>query len=139
MTGDRGSTAPLLIGFVVLALLITAGAVAVGEAFVQQRGLQSVCDGAAAAAATAVNLSRGDPLGDATSAPLVGVDQAVQAYLARDAQRRDIQATASLSADARRVDVECREAARVAFGAAFGKGGGVRHTARSSARAGLAP
>lgn len=139
MTRDRGSTAPLLIGFVVIALLLAAGAVSVGEAFVQQRGLQSVCDGVAVAAATAVNLSRDATLADAGSARLAGADQAVHDYLARDAQRRDVQATVSLSADARRVDLECHETAQVAFGGAFGKRNGVRHTARSSARAGLAP
>ena len=127
---------PLLLGFLVIAMLVTAGAVALGEAFVQQRGLQSVCDGAAAAAAAAaVDLSRQDGIGTAASARLAGVEAAVREYLDRDALRRTVQATVRLSGDARRVDVDCRETERVAFGAVFGKGGGVQHEAHASARA----
>lgn len=136
MSDDRGSTLPLLLGFLVIALLVTAGAVALGDAFVQQRGLQSVCDGAAAAAgAAALDLSRHDGIGASVSAPLAGVEAAVREYLDRDAQRRPVQALVRLSSDARRVDVECRETQTVAFGALFGKAGGVRHVAYASARA----
>jgi hypothetical protein len=57
---DRGSTIPLILGFVIVAFFLVAGAVALGDAFVQQRDLQDVCDGAAAAAAAAaVEVQRG--------------------------------------------------------------------------------
>ena len=59
MTDDRGSTVPLILGFFLIALLVVAGAVALGDAFVDQRNLQDVCDGAAAAAAaSAADLDR---------------------------------------------------------------------------------
>ena len=47
---DTGSTIPLIIGFFLISMLMVAGSVAAGDAFVQQRGLQDVCDGAALAA-----------------------------------------------------------------------------------------
>ena len=59
LADEQGSTFPLIIGFFLLAMLVVAGSVAAGDAFVQQRGLQDTCDGAAlAAAASAVDLSR---------------------------------------------------------------------------------
>ena len=70
---DDGSVIPFVLGFFIIALLLVAGSVAAGDAFVQQRDLQDVCDGAAVAAASAADLSAnrsgtsasGDlPLGD---------------------------------------------------------------------------
>ena len=57
LADDRGSTIPLILGCFVVAFLIVAGSVAAGDAFLQQRNLQSVCDGAAAAAATSADLA----------------------------------------------------------------------------------
>ncbi|MDQ2751380.1 MAG: pilus assembly protein TadG-related protein, partial [Actinomycetota bacterium] len=60
---DRRTTIPLILGFFIIALITVAGAVAAGDAFVQQRGLQDVCDGAAAAAAAGgADLNRGTAL-----------------------------------------------------------------------------
>jgi len=135
---DRGSTVPLILGFFLLALLITAGAVALGDAYVQQRGLQSVCDGAAAAAAAGgVDLERGltPGAGDAARFADVTLERAVGAYLARDPERVDVAVTARTSADARTLTLRCAETRKIAFGAMFGKAGGVRHVAESTVRA----
>lgn len=134
--GDRGSVTPLIVGFFLLALYIVAGAVAAGDAFDDQRAVQSVCDGAAVAAANAVDLTSGrrqDALMPAGALALADVQQAVDAYLHRDGGGDPMAATAQLSDDAATVYVRCRQDARVALGALFLRDR-VTHTAESSAR-----
>jgi hypothetical protein len=134
---DRGSTLPLILGFFLVALLMTAGAVAAGDAFVQQRGLQDVCDGAAAAgAASAADLDRAAGIGS-NALRFTDVQRVVDAYLARDPSRRAVQVRAAVSTDARTLQLTCTETTKIAFGAMFGKGHGVRHVTTSSARAPL--
>lgn len=133
---DRGSTLPLILGFFLIALTLIAGSVAAGDAFVQQRGLQDVCDGAAsAAAATAVDLARGPGFAPAGTLRFSDVQLAVDGYLARDPSRSDVRVASELSLDATTLTLRCEQTSTVAFGAMFGKGDGVRHTATSSARA----
>jgi hypothetical protein len=135
---DRGSTLPLIIGLFVVALLAVAGSVAAGDAFVQQRGLQDVCDGAAAAAAaSAADLARGTALAGGAELRFAGAQQAVAAYLARDGDRAEVRAVTGLSADATLLTVRCEQTSRIVFGAMFGLGHGVHQSARSSARAPL--
>lgn len=137
--GDRGSITPLILGFLIIALLTTAAAVAAGDAFVQQRGLQAVCDGAAAAAAaSAIDLRRDVVLGATGAARLADVQAAAEDYLAHDEERRDVHAGATLSADGQTVSMTCTEVRPVTFGALLGKGSGVRHVAHSSAQSRLA-
>ena len=91
---DRGSTLPLIIGFFLIAMLMVAGSVAAGDAFVQQRGLQDVCDGAAlAGAASAVDLDRSRGVASGGTLRFADVQQVVDAYLARDPGRADVQVT----------------------------------------------
>lgn len=138
MTDDRGSTLPLILGFFVLALIMVAGSIAAGDAFVQQRGLQDVCDGAAtAAAASGVDLGRGGALGSEQSLQFGDVSAAVSAYLARDRSRAEVRITAQLSSDRRTLTLRCEQTERIAFGAMFGKGAGVHHVATSSVQAPL--
>jgi hypothetical protein len=135
---DDGSTIPLILGFFIVAFMMAAGAVAAGDAFVQQRGLQNVCDGAAAAsAAGAADLDRGAAIGDSGQLRFADVQRVVDEYLARDDSRRDVRVRAVLSADAHTLTLTCTETRRVAFGAMFGKRDGIRHAATSSARAPL--
>jgi len=135
---DRGTTIPLILGFFVIALITVAGAVAAGDAFVQQRGLQDVCDGAAAAgAAGGANLDRGAALASDRSLRFADVQSVVDDYLARDPAREAVRIEASLSADARTLQLTCTETTPIAFGAMFGKGHGVRHVARAAARSSL--
>jgi len=135
---ERGTTIPLILGFFLISLMVVAGAVAAGDAFVQQRGLQDVCDGAAAAgAAGAANLDRGVALGSERALQFGDVQSVVDDYLTRDPGRDAVQIRASLSADARTLQLTCTETSLIAFGAMFGKGAGIRHVATSSARAPL--
>jgi hypothetical protein len=135
VTDDRGSTIPLILGFFLIALLAVAGAVALGDAFVDQRNLQDVCDGAAAAAAaSAADLDREHGIDAGGSLHFAEVEKAIDAYLARDAERRHIQVRATLSDDATRITLTCEQTMPLAFGAVFGRSQ-VRHTATASARA----
>ena len=132
---DAGSTLPLILGFFLLALIMVAGSIAAGDAFVQQRDLQDVCDGAAtAAAASGVDLGRGGALGGEQSLQFGDVATAVSAYVARDPSRGDVHISAELSPDRRTLTLQCEQTEQIAFGAMFGKGAGVHHIATSSAR-----
>ncbi len=134
---ERGSTMPLVLGFFLIALMLIAGGVAAGDAFVQQRGLQDVCDGAAAAAAsTAADLTRGGSgIGVTGALRFADVERAAVDYLARDPYRAGVSISATLSVDAETLMLTCTQTSHIAFGAMFGKGDGVRHTATASARA----
>lgn len=135
LQGDRGSTIPLILGFFLIALIMVAGSVALGQAFVQQRGLQDICDGAAAAAAaSSADLDRERGIAAAGSLRFADIAQVVNAYLARDPDRRSVHVNAHLSADRERITLTCEQTMPLAFGAFFGRAH-VRHTATSSARA----
>ena len=139
LADDRGSTIPLILGCFVLAFLIVAAGVAAGDAFVQQRGLQNVCDGAAAAAATSADLAADRATGEVggSALRLANVQDAVDGYLSREASRSTVRIDATLSADSETVSLACVEHTAIVFGALFGKGGGVDHRAFSTARAPL--
>ncbi len=138
MSDDRGSITPLVLGFFLVAILMIGGAVAAADAFTQQRELQDVCDGAAAAAAaSAARLDRGPELAGGQALCFGDVRQAVIGYLTRDPGRADVHASAVVSPDASTLTLTCTETSKIAFGAMFGKGHGVRHTVHSSVRAPL--
>ena len=136
---EQGSIVPLVLGCFLLAMVLVAGGVAAGDAFVQQSDLQSVCDSAAVAGADAVDLPgvRDGVSTEVGSLPLEGVQAAVEAYLARDAQREGIQVQAAITPDGRSVQLACAVRQSITFGAMFGLGGGVTHRTSSSARAPL--
>ena len=135
---ERGSTIPLILGFFLLGLFVVAGSVAAADAFVQQRGLQDVCDGAAASASAGVaDLRRAARFATGDELRFARVQQSIEQYLARDRSGSPVHAVADLSADGTTVSLTCTQTAQIAFGAMFGKGDGVRHTARASARAPL--
>jgi hypothetical protein len=102
---DRGSTIPLILGFVIVAFFLVAGAVALGDAFVQQRDLQDVCDGAAAAAAAAaVEVQRG---GAGTQGPdAQGPDAQGPDAQGPDAQGPDAQGPDAQGPDAQGPDAQ---------------------------------
>lgn len=136
VTRDAGSTIPLILGFFVVAALVVFGGVAAGDAFVDQRNVQSVCDGATLAAAGAVDTGKfrsGQGAGSGSAAPLREVQRAAGEYLARDGTRTGVTIDARLSPDGLRVDATCVQILPVTFGSTFGLGGGVRHVVASSA------
>ncbi|MDQ2957304.1 MAG: pilus assembly protein TadG-related protein [Actinomycetota bacterium] len=131
---DRGSITPLVLGFFLIGLLVVAGAVMASDAFTKQRDLQSICDGAAIAAANAIDgaTARTQPL--TGTLPLADVQQATADYLARDPDRAQVLIQATLSADGRTVLADCRQHTRLAFDALIGRRGGVTEHATASAR-----
>ncbi len=138
MADDRGSTLPLILGFFLIALIMVAGSIAAGDAFVQQRDLQDVCDGAAtAAAASGVDLGRGGALDREQALQFGDVAGAVADYVARDPYRASVRISAELSPDRRTLTLRCEQTEHIAFGAVFGKGAGVHHVVTSSAQAPL--
>lgn len=112
---DRGSTVPLILGFFVIALMMVAGAVLASDAFTKQRDLQSVCDGAALAAANAIDGPAARTQTLTAALPLAQVQQAVQTYLDRDPERGQITITAALSASGRVAMLNCTQHTRLAF------------------------
>src|SRR6185437_11338695 len=98
--GDQGSTIPLILGFFIIALFVVAGSIAAGDAFVQQRQLQDLCDGAAVASASAADLDGGRHDGlDGPFLSLGAVQNAVDQYRDRDPARFDVSMSATVAAD----------------------------------------
>ena len=116
-TNDRGSTLPLILGFFLLALIMVAAAVSLGQAFVQQRDLQDVCDGAAtAAAASSADLDRSGAVASGDSLQFTDVRRTVDTYLRRDPTRTGVTVQVRLSDDRRRVTLRCSQVTRAAAG-----------------------
>ena len=138
--GDQGSVIPLVLGFWLIALLFVAGSVALGDVFTNHRTLQSMCDGAAIAAA---NTARPDALHgagiDAAAIPLADATDAVAGYLALDRARSAVSAETGIEADGVTVDLTCSQHTRVIFGLIIGKPDGVTQIVNASARSPLTP
>lgn len=132
---DEGSTTPLILGFFIIALIMVAASVSLGQAFVQQRDLQDVCDGAAAAAAaSSADLDRESSVAAGSSLRFSDVRAGVVTYLGRDPSRHDVHVDVALSADRERITLTCRQTRALPLGSFFGRSH-VRHTTTSSARA----
>ena len=134
LMAEDGSTIPLVLGFFLIGLLVVAGAVLASDAYTEQRDLQSICDGAALAAANAVDsrAARTQPLDEAL--PLAGVQQATESYLAHDPGRAGVSIRASVAPDGRTVTADCHRHTRLAFGAVIGKADGIDQHATAHAR-----
>ena len=137
---DRGSIAPLILTFFLIALLLVMGTVAAGSAFLEQRDLQAVCDGAAVRAASGLDVpgAYAGPTGQA-ALPLsdASAQVAVAEYQARG-YSGDPTLTMAASTDGQVVTVTCARVVQIPFGAVFGQAAGLQRTAVSSARAPLA-
>ncbi|MEO6885470.1 MAG: pilus assembly protein TadG-related protein [Jatrophihabitantaceae bacterium] len=132
---EDGSTIPLILVFFLVALMVVAGAVTAGEAFVHQRDLQDVCDGAvAAAAASALDLDRSAAPGAGSDADFGAAQAAVDSYLQRDQLGTEVRIRAALTDDLQTLTLYCTQTRPVAFGAMFGFGDGIHHSTTSAAR-----
>ncbi len=131
---EDGSVAPLILGFFLIGLLVVAGAVLASDAYTRQRELQSICDGAALAAANALDAraARTEQLDGAL--PLAGAQQASERYLANDPDRAGVSIRAEVAADGRTVTADCRRHTRLAFGSVIGRGDGIDQHATAHAR-----
>ncbi|MCW2604475.1 MAG: uncharacterized protein JWN61_2610 [Pseudonocardiales bacterium] len=128
---------PLILGFFVLAFLMVAGSIAASDAYLDQRALQSSCDGAVLAGVNAIDeqlaFTRG--VGLYESIPLGPAREAAQAYLDRDASRSAVRIQQSAVTGGSTLSLLCVETSLLAFGSVFGYGDGVQHRATASARA----
>lgn len=133
---DRGSILPMVTGCFVVAALMVCGAIAASAAFLAQRDLASVCDGAAVAAASAVDEGRVYAGGAADQLPLdaAGVQVAVDEHLSRTPPPS---VTAATGTDGETVTVVCRRTVAIPFGAVFGFADGLEREATAHARSPL--
>ena len=136
--GERGSTLPFVLVCWTVAALMALGAIAASDAFLEQHEVQSVCDGAALAAANrtdeAVVYTRGVegdlPLTRATA------QAAVADLLADGGTALD---SWSAETDGAEVTVVCTRHVEIAFGWLFLGGEPLERTATASARAPTIP
>ena len=135
---ERGSTLPFVLLCWSVAALLVVGGIAASDAFLQQQRVQSVCDGAALAAADrtdeAVVYARG--VGDALPLTDDSARTAVADHLASGAVRLD---DWSVRTDGAEVTVRCTRYGTIAFGWLFLGGRPLERTAVASARAPTVP
>lgn len=129
--GDDGSMIPMIIMAFVVAGLVVTGSIAAGSAFLAQRDVQSVCDGAAIAGAQALDPDRyfggtGAPGG---TYPLGPVQAAVSRYQTED----DSGAAMEAGLTGRSVVVRCEKTVHIPFGTVFGYGNGLDRIATAHA------
>ena len=136
--GERGSTLPFVLLCWPLAALMVFGAIAASDAFLEQREVQSICDGAALAAAdrTDEGVVYADGVGAALPLTTESTQTAVAEHLAADGSRLDSWST---STDGTEVTVRCTRQAEIAFGWLFLGGRPLSRTAVASARAPTLP
>lgn len=138
---DDGSMLPMILMALVVAATLVMVTTAAGSAFLAQRDLQSVCDGAALAGAQAVDFA--DLAGSRSRTgtdflPVDAVARAVTAYVAEANADGDspVGASSDLTDDLT-VETTCRSHPHIALGGTFGYGDGIDRTAHASARAAL--
>jgi Flp pilus assembly protein TadG len=136
--GERGSTLPFVLVCWLVAALMVFGAIAASDAFLEQQEVQSVCDGAALAAANhtdeAVLYSTG--VGDELPLTRATAQAAVADQLADGGTALD---SWSAETDGAEVTVRCTRYVDIAFGWLFLGGEPLERTATASARAPTAP
>ncbi|MGH3426240.1 MAG: pilus assembly protein TadG-related protein [Mycobacteriales bacterium] len=132
--GDDGSMLPLILGCVLIVVVMIMGFTAATSAFLAQRDLESICDGAAEWAAGAVNT---DAVSTAERAPDVLPISAESAQAAvTEYQNRFYAHEASLhmrvTSNGGTLKVACEQTVKIAFGGFFGYRNGSRRTTDSS-------
>jgi hypothetical protein len=137
-TGERGSTLPFVLVAWLVAALMTFGAIAASDAFLKQQEVQSLCDGAALAAAGRADESAVYHNGVGPQLPLTvaQAEQAVAAQLSAAGRPLD---SWSASTDGAEVTVRCTRRVRIAFGWLFLGGAPLDRTAVAAARAPTVP
>lgn len=131
---ERGSTLPFVLLCWTVAALMVFGAIAASDAFLEQQDVQSLCDGAALAAADRTDEGAVYASGVGGSLPLdqASSEAAVADYLATGG--RGLQAW-SVQTDGTEVTVRCTRSADIAFGWLFLGGRPLERTAVAGARA----
>ena len=136
--GERGSTLPFVLLCWSMAALLVVGGIAASDAFLQQHRVQSVCDGAALAAADRTDEAVVYTRGVGSSLPLTDdtARAAVADHLVAGAVRLDAW---SVQTDGAEVTVRCTQYGTIAFGWLFLGGRPLERTAVASARAPTRP
>ncbi len=133
--GEAGSSLPFVLLCWLIAALMTFGGIAASDAFLKQVDVQTVCDGAALAAANEVSpgsayseggLSTGLPLDQQTA------NTAIADYLADGGTELDAWSAATSGPE---VTVTCSRNVEIAFGWLFLAGDSLERTAVASAQA----
>jgi Flp pilus assembly protein TadG len=135
---ERGSTLPFVLVCWTVAALMVFGAIAASDAFLEQQEVQSVCDGAALAAANAADEAVLYTDGVGTDLPLTRVtaQAAVADQLADGGTQLDAW---SAETDGVEVTVRCTRSVDIAFGWLFLGGEPLERTAVAGARAPTVP
>ena len=135
---ERGSTLPFVLVCWLIAALMAFGAIAASDAFLEQQEVQSVCDGAALAAANAADEAVLYTDGVGSDLPLTrATAQAAVADQLADAAA-DLDSWAA-ETDGVEVTVRCTRSVEIAFGWLFLAGQPLERTAVATARAPTVP
>jgi hypothetical protein len=131
---EQGSTLPFVLVCWLVAALMTFGAIAASDAFLEQQELQAVCDGAALAAANQADEAVLYADGVGADLPLTrsAAQAAVADQLADGGTRLDAW---SAETDGVEVSVRCTRYVEIAFGWLFLRGEPLERTAVAAARA----
>jgi Flp pilus assembly protein TadG len=137
-TAERGSTLPFVLVCWLVAALMVFGAIAASDAFLEQQEVQSVCDGAALAAADNADESVVYTQGIGAELPVTraAAQAAVADQLADGGMALD---SWSAETDGAEVTVRCTRYVDIAFGWLFLGGAPLERTAIASARAPTVP
>jgi hypothetical protein len=135
---ERGSTLPFVLVCWLVAALMAFGAIAASDAFLEQQQVQSVCDGAALAAANRADEAVVYVEGVGSQLPLT--PEAAQLAVADQLADGDARLDAwSAETDGAEVTVRCTRYTEIAFGWLFLGGEPLERTATASARAPTIP
>jgi Flp pilus assembly protein TadG len=131
---ETGSSVPFLLVCWLVAALMVFGAIAASDAFLEQQEVQSVCDGAALAAANEADAAAVYALGAGAQLPLTrsAAEAAVADQLSDARVRLDAW---SAQTDGVEVTVRCTRSVHIAFDWLFLGGRPLERTAVASARA----
>ena len=131
---EEGSTLPFVLVCWLVGALMAFGAIAASDAFLEQQGVQSVCDGAALAAANEVDEAVVYAVGVGSELPLTraAAEAAVADQLADAGARLDAW---SAETDGAEVTVRCSRSVHIAFDWLFLGGQPLERSAVASARA----
>jgi hypothetical protein len=133
---DAGTASPLILLSFLLAATFVCASTAASAAFLAQRRLAAICDGAALAAANAFDRTAVTPR-PADVLPLddAGVRERVARY--RQLIAGEEAPAMTVSSDGHTVTVECRHTTRLPFGAVLGRRDGLEQTVVARAHSSL--
>lgn len=137
--GDAGSMLPMIVVCVLIVILMIMAVTASTAAFLAQLNLDSICDGAAAAAASSVDpdrISTAPKSPDFLPVSEQAAQTAVDEYQA-DLEPKDPTLTMATGVNSEQLTVKCHSVAKIPFGAFFGYSKGVQRDTVSTVRSPL--